>query len=209
MADYNELYGNIAKTFLTVLKNRTQYFEVTYICDSGEMYFWSGLQTFTEEEMSKLLALREKYGDDQFFNHLEEAFDEDTVNEIAPNEIVQFDLDKPLYLYNFNYHLLTNEGIKTYTAKVQLPDELYIKLLIFYLADGNLNINSLKYAAKEVYEKIIREVDYCFAENGIYQCKYPYIITLDEAKEDVQKIKEYYPDKIYSTDKNFGYLMDN
>lgn len=202
-----DIYGGIVNTYLTTLKKRTPYYEIKYICDRGAIEFWSGHLSFSEAEMSLLSGLRDKYGK-EFFNHLDEVFDEETLNEIAPDEIVEFDLDKPLYLYDFNIHQLTDEGIKTISAKIQLDEDTYSKLVILHLADKNLNINSLKYANRTVYELVSDEVDYFFADEYIYRNKYPYIITMEEAKEDALKIKELYPEQTKDTDENVAYLYN-
>lgn len=202
-----ELYGDVVNTYLTANKKRIPYYEITYICDSGAMEFWSGQLTFSDAEMSLLLGLRDKYGK-EFFNHLHEVFDEETLNEIAPNEIVRFDLDKPIYLYDFNIHQLTDEGLNTISAKIQLDEETYSKLIILHLADKNININSLKYANRAVYDLVSDAVDYLFTNEDIYKNKYPYMVTMEEAKEDALKIKELYPEQTKDTDKNVAYLYN-
>lgn len=206
MVNIEEEYGEIARTYLAVLKERTQYYQIKYICSNDGIEFWTGMQAFSDAEMASLKRLRDKYGDSQFFNHLDDAFDPKTLNEIAPDEIVHFDLDDPQYLYDFNCHFLTPEGMQTLPVKVQLSDETYAKLLVALLADCRLNINKLKYANKEVYDQITHEVDLNFASGGIFSAKYPYLITLDEAIADAQKIKEYYNNKTYPTESP-GYLI--
>ena len=58
---------------------------------------------------SQLLALREKYGKNEFYNHLDEVFDEDTLHDmIYGSEVISFDLDNEYYMYSFAYHQITD-----------------------------------------------------------------------------------------------------
>ena len=158
--------------------------------------------------MTKLLALREKYGEDDFFNHLDEVFDEDTLHDmIYGSETIGFDLDTEYYMYGFTYHQITPRGVVTGKVKINLWDETYVRLVAHHLENKDLTINSLRYADKDLYDIITRGVDQNFCYDGIYEVCDPYTITMDEARTDAQKIREQHPDKFANTHGMVGYFI--
>ena len=158
--------------------------------------------------MTKLIALREKYGKDDFFNHLEEVFDEDTLHDmIYGSEVISFDLDTEYYMYNFVYHQITPNGLVTGKVKINLYDETYVRLLAHHLENKDLTINSLRYADEELYNIVTHGVDCNFCYDDIYEVRDPYTITMDEVKADAQKIREQNPDKFKNDFGTVGYYI--
>ena len=183
----------MANNFLAS-KKRTPHYEITYITDCCPMEGWHSLESFTEEEMDKIRALRDKYGKEEFFKHLDEVFDEDSLYEICPGEIIDFDIDTIYYTYNFTCHQVTPKGILPKTVKLHLTDETYLALLQEHLKDKDMNFNRLRYANKELHEIVRHGVDSCFLDDGFYEAFYPYAVTMDEIKADAEKIKIAHPE---------------
>lgn len=206
MATINSTYITMAQNYLAT-KERTPHYEIRYINGCCPMEGWSTLESFQEDEMTLLLALREKYGKDDFFNHLEEVFDEDTLHDIVPGEIIGFDLDNEFFMYNFTYHEITDKGVKSGSLKVNLTDDTYAKLLALHLKDKDLNINNLRYADRDLYDIVTRGVDSCFCYDGAYEVCDPYTITMNELRADAQKMREQHPDEFQDEFGVIGYLI--
>jgi hypothetical protein len=158
--------------------------------------------------MTQLLALREKYGKEEFFNHLNEIFDEDTLYDMVyGNEIIGFDLDSEYFMYNFTYHQITDEGVTKGSLNIHLTDETYIKLLAMHLQDKGLNINKLKYADKSLYEIVTRGIDLHLCIDDTYMVSDPYTITMDEIKADAKNIREQHLEKFQNENGIIGYCI--
>ena len=196
----------MAQNYLAT-KKRIPHFEIRYIDDCCPMEGWSTLESFSDEEMRQLLELREMYGKEDFFNHLEEVFDEDTLHDLAPGEVIDFDLDTCYYMYDFKYHQITDKGVRTGTAKLNLTDETYVKLLAMHLENKDLNINNLRYADKDLFDIVTRGVDICFCYDGIYEVCEPYTVTMDEIRADAQNIREQNPNTYFDMHGIVGYLI--
>ena len=206
MAAINSIYKAMAQDFLST-KVRAPYYEIRSISDCCPVDGWSSLEPFSEEEMEKLLALREKYGREEFFNHLDEVFDEDTICDLAPGYIIDIDLDTEYYMYSFRYHQITDRGVVSGTVKINLTDETYIKLLAMHLDNKDLNINNLRYADKYLYDVVMHGVDGNFCYDGIYEVADPYTVTMDEIRADAQKVREQHPEKFANCHGIAGYLI--
>ena len=207
MTTIRQTYIAMAQNYLAN-KVRTPHYELRSISDCCPADGWCNLLSFTEDEMTKLIALREKYGKDDFFNHLEEVFDEDTLHDmIYGSEVISFDLDTEYYMYNFVYHQITPNGLVTGKVKINLYDEAYVRLLAHHLENKDLTINSLRYADKELYNIVTHGVDCNFCYDDIYEVRDPYTITMDEVKADAQKIREQNPDKFKNDFGTVGYFI--
>lgn len=207
MSTIDPTFTALAQDYLAT-KERTPHYEIRSISDICPADGWCNLQSFSEEEMTQLLALREKYGKEEFFNHLDEVFDEDTLHDMVyGSEIISFDLDRMYFKYNFTYHEITDKGVQSGTIKLNLTDEIYVKLLALHLENRNLTINSLRYADRDLYKKVTRYVDSCFCYDGAYEVCNPYTITMDEFRADAQKIREQHPDKFHDEYEMIGYFI--
>ena len=206
MTNIRSTYMTLAQDYLAA-KKRIPHFEIRYIDDCCPMEGWSTLESFSDEEMRLLLELREKYGKEDFFNHLEEVFDEDTLHDLAPGEVIDFDLDTRYYMYDFKYHQITDKGVRTGTAKLNLTDKTYVKLLAMHLENKDLNINNLRYADKDLFDIVTRGVDSNFCYDGIYEVCEPYTVTMDEIRADAQNIREQNPNTYFDMHGVVGYLI--
>lgn len=206
MTTINSTYITLAQNYLAT-KERTPHYEIRYITDCCPADGWSALEAFTNDEKAKLVELRGKYGKDDFFNHLEEIFDEDRLDEVVPGEIFDIDLETPHYVYEFTYHKVTDDGMKTGTLKINLNDETYTELLARHLDDSHLHINSLRYADRKLYDILTSYLDNSFCYDGFYDGFYPYTVTMDELKSDAQKIREQHPDEFMDLSCITGYFV--
>ena len=189
----NLTFITLAQNYLAT-KERVPHLEIRSISDDCPADVWCDLNSFSEKELEQLFALREKYGEKDFINHLNEIFDEDTLCDMTyGTDIVSFDLDTEYFMYSFKYHQITENGVYTGNVKINLTDETYVRLLALHLYDKDLNINSLRYADKNLYDIIIREVDQHFWYDDMYIVSSPYTITMDEVRADAQKIREQHP----------------
>lgn len=190
MSTINPTFITLAQNYLAV-KERAPHYEIRSISDACPAEGWYNLESFSDEEMAQLLTLRDKYGKEDFFNHLDEIFDDDTIYDLFyGSEIIGFDLDTEHFKYTFTYHQITDKGVRTGKAKLNLSDETYVRLLALHLENKDLTINSLRYADRNLYEEVTRGVDYHFCYDDEYYVTDPYTITMDEAREDAQKIRE-------------------
>ena len=207
MTTINPAFITLAQNYLAT-KERTPHYEIRSISDCCPADGWCNLQSFSEEEITQLLALREKYGKEEFFNHLDEIFDEDTLSDMVyGSEIISFDLDNENYMYSFAYHQITDNGVTSDKVKLHLEDETYVRLLALHLENKNLTINSLRYADKYLYEIVTRGVDYNFCYDDIYEVYDPYTITMDEIRADAQKIREQHPETFSNMYVMVGYSI--
>ena len=70
-----------------------------------------------------------------------------------------------------------------------LTDEEYARLLAWHVFDNHLIINTLRYRDSNLYNRILREIDLYYWEDGIAITEdAPYLVTMDEAKADAEKI---------------------
>lgn len=208
MTTIRPIYISMAQKYLET-KKRTPHYEIRSITDCCcPEEGWCNLESFSEEDMTKLLALREKYGKEDFFHHLDEVFDEDTLHDLSyGSEVIDFDLDTEYYMYSFAYHQITSKGVVTGNVKINLLDETYVRLLARHLENKDLTINSLRYADRELYDIVTHGVDYNFCHEGIYEVLDPYTITMNEARADAQKIREQHPDEFSNMHGIVGYLI--
>lgn len=207
MTTINPAFITLAQNYLAT-KERTPHCEIRSISDCCPADGWCNLQSFTDEEMAQLLALREKYGKEEFYNHLDEVFDEDTLHDmIYGSEVISFDLDNEYYMYSFAYHQITDKGVTSGKVKLHLEDDTYVRLLALHLENKDLTINSLRYADKNLYEVVTRGVDYHFCYDGDYLVRDPYTVTMDEIKADAQMIREQHPEKFANMHGMVGYVI--
>ena len=207
MTTINPAFITLAQNYLAT-KERTPHYEIRSISDCCPADGWCNLVSFSKEEMAQLLALREKYGKEEFYNHLDEVFDEDTLHDmIYGSEVSSFDLDNEYYMYYFAYHQITDKGVTSDKVKLHLEDETYVRLLALHLENKDLTINSLRYADKNLYDIVTRGVDQNFCYDDIYEVCDPYTITMDEAREDAQKIREQHPEKFANMHGMVGYFI--
>lgn len=199
-------YMKLAKKFLAG-KPRKNYYEV--LATDENCQTWRFLQELGSDTVKELRALREKYGNEGFVGHLDEVFTNiDEVHDLSGGcEIVDINLDKPLYQYYFARHEMEDDGsLHRAVSLVELSDEEYIRLVAYCLQDKGMNINKLRYADKALHATIVKEVDYYLCDDDFYIGARPYLITMDEIKEDVASILAQHPE-LSQDDSVTGYLF--
>lgn len=195
METIKSMYREMVQNYLST-KTREAFYWVCYPDEFNPDSDCSSLYPFSNEEIASLKALREKYGKDEFFRHLEEVFDEDTLHDLGAEEITGIILDYPSYRYKFVCHSITDKGLYSSPLRIEMSDETYVKMLELLLWDKDMNLNILKYVDESLYRVLSSNIDDTFRDElGAYSIPHPFAITFDELKEDAQKIREQYPDK--------------
>lgn len=201
----NNRYAKLAKKFLAE-KKRKNYYEIIALDEDNqeELRF---LEDFNNDEVKALRALREKYGQNDFVKHLDEVFsDPDEISDLSCGcEILYINLDKPYHQYRFGRHELCGDSLHKHKTLVELTDECYIRLLSYSIEDKDMNVNKLRYADKALHSIIIREVDNSQCYDGFFMGCNPYLITMDEIKEDATQILAENPELCKSG--TMGYLF--
>lgn len=184
----NNKYAQLARKFLEG-KSRKIYYEIVAL-DEDHMEEVSFLNAFNDDDVKALRDLREKYGKDGFVKHLDELFtDPDEIHDLTCGcEILDINLDKHYHMYRFARHELRGDSLFKSEVLIELPDEWYVRLLSHCIHDKDMNVNKLKYADKFLYDTVISKVDNHLANDGFFDGCYPYLITMDEVKEDARTI---------------------
>jgi hypothetical protein len=182
----------LATEFLTT-KERKNYYETKAIDESFPEYSYMLVQ-LSDDMVSKIRTLKERYGQD-FVNHLQEIIDDEgVISDMFYGDPVDIDLDKICHLYAFKIHELNpDDTVSVHSCDVELSDEEYARLLAWHLCDEHLTINTLRQHDGELYYTIMRAVDcYYFQSEQYLEVDNPYVPTLDEAKADVETIIRQY-----------------
>ena len=121
----NEAAVKAAKEFFST-KTPRNFYKISALQDDilNEVCFH---QEFSSKEVAQLMDLRKKYGEDDFFNHLGEVFeDEDVIHDFTcGDKILGIDLDAPMRKYRFTVHFFNGEKNYDRQAMVELTDEEY------------------------------------------------------------------------------------
>jgi hypothetical protein len=165
------------------------------------------LLELSDEQLLALKALHEKYGAHEYVHHLDEVFEDmEALKEQTCDEpIVSINLEQSFYRYRFCRHELDEMG-RTVTCEtlVEMTDEEYCDLLSLCLMDKMMNMNKLRYACHELYQKLMQRIDWTLCDEGNYIGSRPFLVTMDEAKEDVWEIYKVNP-YMMNGSPNLGY----
>ena len=205
--EYNDTnrYAKSAKKFLAG-KERKKYCEI-FVLNDDTMEELCFLQEMNEKEIQALRDLRDKYGKDNFIMHLDEVYTEpDQIHDLTCGcEILGMNIDTPCHQYTFSRCELVKGELVKHKCLVELSDEAYIRLLSYCLEDRSMNLNKLRYADKNIYSTIVHNIDSYLCDDGFFMGDYPYLITMDEVKEDADKILSGIPE--LPTSNSMGYLF--
>lgn len=201
----NSKYAQLARKCLAE-KNRKNYYEFMAQNDEG-VETLRFLRELSDDVIKALQGLREKYGQDNFVTDLDEVFtDSDEIHDLTFGcEILDINLDKPLHMYRFARHELSGDSLQRRESLVELSDEQYMRLLYLCLEDKDMNVNKLRYADKALYGIVIEGVDNYLCDDGFFMGCNPYLITMDEIKEDAAQILAENPDLCQT--ETVGYLF--
>ena len=204
--DKNSKTLSLAKEFFAK-KERKAVYELTACDDDHQEYGY--FQELSDDELAALRVLRDKYGNEEFVKHLDEVFkDPDELCDLScGDEITSFDIDTPYYQYIFSRHELRDGKLHEYKMKIELSDKMYIYLLALCLSDPSINMNKLEYVDRGIYFTIKRQVDAYLCDDGFFVGSYPYLVTMDELKDDAQKVFEETPDFLRSPAAITGYIF--
>ena len=177
----------LANEFLGT-KERLNYYDFKAI-DEERLNNVVYTNNLTNEEVTQLRALKEKYGE-EYVKHLEEVFgDPDIIHDLTlGREIVDIDLDRVLHKYSFKIHEIKPDNtVGTSNIDVELSDDNYARLLAWHLCDEHLTFNALWFCDQKLYTTIMNEFESLHL-GEFTDCDNPYVPTFDEAKADADAI---------------------
>lgn len=178
----------LANEFLAT-KERKNYYETKGYCETYDDNAGM-LVELSDDMVSQIRILKERYGQD-FVNHLNEIIDdEDIISDMFYGDPVDIDLDYVYHQYSFKIHELKPDGsTAVFDCNIDLKDEEYARLLAWHLFDDHLTINTLRQRDGNLYNTIMRGIDgHYYQEEGYLWVDNPYVATLDEAKADSEAI---------------------
>ena len=173
-----------------------------------DYYLWENL---SEDEVEAMKATKKEKGIQYLLNHLEEVIEnEDARHDIFPEGMSEIELENPVQVFTVRKHyLMNNDEVSSWNKDIIIKPEDYVQLLTLFLYDKNMNFNKLRYAAPQVFEKILREVDEWERDNdtNCYHCEEPYFVTSPEVKEAVKNIYQNIPKLSNQQDVGIGSLI--
>jgi hypothetical protein len=189
----------LANEFLAT-KERKNYYETKSFCEPYDEYVGM-LVKLSDDEVSQIRSLKERYGQD-FINHLQEVFDdEDVISDMFYGDPVDIDLDYVHHQYTFTLHEVNGEKVSSRQVLVELSDKEYAKLLAWHLYDGHLVMNTLFYRDENLCRRIMRETMRYVCDDCAPIISNPFVFTMDEAQADAEMIR-----KAHNSVKEAGYL---
>lgn len=170
-------------------KSRKNYYEVIAL-DEDILEERRFLHEIDDEHIKEFCNLREKYGEEEFVKHLGEVItDAAELHDFSFGcEVLKFNIDSPYHQYSFGCHELVGESLCKKDVLVEMDDEAYVQLLVLCVEDKDMNVNKLRYANEDLYRLVVREVDGYFCDDLCYCGQHPYLITMDEIREDANRI---------------------
>lgn len=209
--DEDSKYAKLAKEYLAH-KVRDKYYTINLYDEDAAVVEYMELTDLihlTQEEVKALRQLRDKYGEDEFCKHIDEAYeDEDKIpDQLLDDDIVNIDLENHTYLYRFTRHDYKSDGeICSHEMLQYLSDSDYIHLLAYYLEDQSMNFNKLRYVDRGLWSALTYSIDSQLCDQDFYIWDYPYFITMDEIKEDAERIIEIHPE-LRNGVETIGYML--
>lgn len=184
---YEEKLHEAVRHYLISTKhNRIAY--ATSVYDEDDASYYQILSELDEEERTTVLALREKYGEEDFMNHMEEC---DYLIDIPDGlDILKVDLDTPHYLYNFQireYNQETNSFESCHNL-IEVDNDTYAKMLTYSLMDSIRSIMDVRRYDKELYDDIMEKAMFQYTSWYDGYGRKPFVVTLDELEEDRAKL---------------------
>lgn len=180
-----KLHDAVRHYLVSTKHNRIAYATTVYDEDDASQY--QILSELDEEERTTVLALREKYGEEDFMNHIEEC---DYLIDIPDGlDILKVDLDTPHYLYNFKIREYCQEtdSLEAQNNLVEVNNDTYAKMLTYSLMDSIRSIMDVRRYDKELYDDIMEQS--MFNQTSWFgHVRKPFLVTLDELEEDRAKL---------------------
>lgn len=196
-----ENYLEMATAYLAK-KEQKNYYEFTAFDEeiNGRFFY---LNELSDEEVKQIENLKTCYGDD-YIKYLDKVFDDpDVISDLTVgDEILEIDTESKYHKYEFVLHEVYDGQVTTKKLLLCISDDSYAKLLAWHLYDHHLTINTLYCHDKELYDLITCEaMRNCCDEIGCCFIDNPFVLTMDEAVEDVESIM-----KEHGLHKGDGYL---
>ena len=178
----------LANEFLAT-KERKNYYETKGISEPYPDYAIE-LVELSDDMVSQIRTLKERYGQD-FVNHLQEVIDdEDVISDMFYGDPVDIDLDYVHHQYTFTLHEVNGEKVSSRQILVGLSDKEYAKLLAWHLYDGHLVMNTLFYRDESLCRWIMHETMRYVCDDCAPLISNPFVFTMDEAQADADTIRE-------------------
>jgi hypothetical protein len=172
-------------------KKRTVYTEFKVF---GEEYGdLRNLVALSDAQKQGILALREKYGEKDYLEHMSEVItDADELHDMCLGyELESIDLDTPHYKYRFCRHEMEEDGhLSVHEMWIEMTDEEYSDLLSLCVIHRGLTLNKLHYYHRSLYEALVCRIESSLTDlDGDYMYDHPYLVTMDEVTEDAKQVQ--------------------
>lgn len=175
-------------------KERANHYLFTAIDDNWDTEVCC-LNILSDDEVKMIRDLKGKYGVEEFVKHLDEVYeDPDFIHDLTGGcEIIAIDLDTIYHKYRIGIHELRPDGTVFDIAwSAELTDEDYTQLVAYHIFDEHFTMNLLRHYDRKLYDRVMWQADLHYTD---FDCDglivdTPYLVTLDEAKEDAEKIIE-------------------
>lgn len=153
------------------------------------------LHKFSKEDIVGIMALKEKYGEYDYINHLIEYYqDPDLIHDIAPGcEILGIILDRPaLYRHNLVCHSLHPDGtLHQSTIAPFLDMEYLVRLVSLCIEVPYISYNCIGDYDKDLASYLDGKIkDEICDEHMRITNPFPFLFTMDEAQKYAAEVKK-------------------
>lgn len=197
MTDFEFKYEQcleMAKEFLTT-KERVDLYGFIYFDEEANEEMMR-LYPLEDDVLARLRAAKERDGDkwslSDVFDNQDEIYD--YIEEKGDN-FIDIDIKHVLHRYKFSIQEIKPDGTNhSYPWSITLSDDEYARLLAWNIHDVHLTINLLRYRDRELYDKIMDDIDrhYYNRRGECLLVDNPYVPMFDEAKADAEAaVKKY------------------
>jgi hypothetical protein len=150
------------------------------------------LVALSDAQKQGILALREKYGEKDYLEHMSEVItDADELHDMCLGyELESIDLDTPHYKYRFSRYEMEEDGhLLVHEMWIEMSDEEYNELLSLCVIHRGLTLNKLHYCHRSLYEALVCRIESSLQDlEGFFMCDRPYLVTMDEVMEDAKQV---------------------
>ena len=189
----NQFLKNTISSFLSS-KNAPKHFVVKALYDEGTVGEQGVLSILPDEDVEAIRGLKEKYGP-EYVKHLSEHFDdEDAIYDLAPGgEILDIEVEGDVYYkVRFTAFVSKDSQIVSHSLDLMLPEPAYARLVEICTIKMDITFNTVfrfdTGVARILYSAIESALGEEFSSSDL--SKYPFFITMDEAKDDARKVKD-------------------
>ena len=199
-------------TEFSAAKERQPYYLVSYKEDVEDGLEFERLKPLSEDNVSEIKAFIDAYINKTYAEEIaqgeeiDDVWRNDVVSEaivelsdkeylcedsrfFRPTVVTNIDLNTKYYCYRIKIATFPDGMVgepKIICTDINLPDDVYLYLLVEFMWNQKLSINKLRTMNPDVYEKICLYIDNFF-HGGLYPCDVPtYAVEFTEIVEDAQ-----------------------